>query len=207
MHWGRRRARDAASALAVFTVAGLAAANGWWHKADADFVAWVSRWPDGIESAAEIVLIGGTVTVLPAVLALAWLRFERLAVLLELAVAAVAARLLAVPLKDAFEVNRPRSSDGVTIREAASDFAFPSAHAAVAFAIASVWVVAARSENGRGRADAVIVCALAALVGVLRWYMGAHFVVDVVGGAALGVALGLVVTAAGARLRGGRVGR
>lgn len=75
-------------------------------------------------------------------------------------------------------------ADVVTRGEAATGNGFPSAHATVAAAVATAawpWI---------GRPARVVLVALAGAVAVLRVYVGAHLPLDVVGGAALGVAVG-----------------
>ena len=77
------------------------------------------------------------------------------------------------------------------------DHSFPSGHASASFCVAAfVLVTAARSVSRGSRASpvpalaAVAVLALAALVGVARVYLGAHFPGDVLGGALLGGVFG-----------------
>jgi undecaprenyl-diphosphatase len=73
---------------------------------------------------------------------------------------------------------------------------FPSGHAAVAFAMATV-VAPVLRPTGR-----VVAFAVAALVAFARVYVGAHLPLDVIGGAALGILLGsLWNIAIGARRR------
>jgi membrane-associated phospholipid phosphatase len=99
----------------------------------------------------------------------------------------VAAGLTAV-LKDAFDRVRPALADPavqalVATPESAS---FPSGHAATAFAAA----VAVGAFHPRVRWPLV---GLAGLVGLSRIYLGVHYVLDVLAGAALGIAVGLIV--------------
>ena len=61
---------------------------------------------------------------------------------------------------------------------------YPSGHAAVAFAIATV-LAPALPRTGR-----IIAYTLAAVVAVARIYVGAHLPLDVIGGAALGILIG-----------------
>ena len=90
-------------------------------------------------------------------------------------------------------VDRARPGDlgiGVVIRGArAVGSGFPSGHSAVAFAGAVVLVFALR---GRWR---VVPIALAAIVGLARIYVGAHLPLDVLGGAGVGVLIGVVLHA------------
>ena len=65
---------------------------------------------------------------------------------------------------------------------------YPSGHTAVAFALATVVALwfGARSRCAR------LALAAAAVVGFARLYVGAHFPLDVVGGAALGTICGAI---------------
>jgi undecaprenyl-diphosphatase len=72
---------------------------------------------------------------------------------------------------------------------------FPSGHAATAFAAATV--VAAFHPRLR-----VPIFALAGLVAVSRVYLGVHYWLDILAGAALGVLIGVVLTRVALRLPG-----
>jgi len=72
---------------------------------------------------------------------------------------------------------------------------FPSGHAAMAFAAATVVAILAP----RLRVPALV---LAALVAFSRVYLGVHFLSDVLAGAVLGIGVGLLVSAVGPRLAG-----
>lgn len=87
---------------------------------------------------------------------------------------------------------RPRPSEGACghagLRPLAEDpdvFSFPSGHTAVAFAVA----VAIGGPSG---ALGAVVLALAVGIGASRVYLGAHYPLDVVAGAALGALSGWV---------------
>lgn len=80
--------------------------------------------------------------------------------------------------------------DTVRLRETAEGMGFVSGHAAVAAAIATaLWP----HLDQRGR---VVAGALAATVGVARMHAGVHLPLDVAGGGALGIIIGLAVTTA-----------
>jgi glycosyltransferase 2 family protein len=64
---------------------------------------------------------------------------------------------------------------------------YPSGHAALAFAAATIFAFEMR---GRWRAVPYV---LAVLVAITRVYVGAHLPLDVIGGAGLGLAVGLIV--------------
>ncbi len=83
----------------------------------------------------------------------------------------------------------PRPTIGVRLPvpfDDVSDFAFPSGHAARAFAAAVL--VSIRLRDWRW---AVPLCLYATLVGLSRIYVGVHWPSDVLGGAILGVVLAL----------------
>ena len=88
-------------------------------------------------------------------------------------------------------VGRGRPAEHIahtTIRGAvAHGLGFPSGHSAVAFALATI---AARDVPPSVRP---VLWAGAAIVATARVYVGAHFPLDVIGGAALGIAVGSAV--------------
>ncbi len=103
-----------------------------------------------------------------------------------LAAAGILAWLLAKLVKSVVERGRPGALvEGVILRDApVGGLGFVSGHVAVATALAiAAWPYLALPARW-----AVVV--LAALVGVLRMYVGAHLPLDVVGGASLGLATG-----------------
>jgi undecaprenyl-diphosphatase len=98
-------------------------------------------------------------------------------------------------LKDVVERPRPPGQiDGLHVRESIDGFGFPSGHSTMAFALAAALhpMVAARWRWAPW--------VLALVVGLGRMHVGVHWPLDVVGGAALGTAIGsaawLVVVAA-----------
>jgi len=104
-------------------------------------------------------------------------------------VAGAAAWLASSGLKEIVERPRPRlASLGRVPREVADSFSWPSSHAAIAAALATVLLLTV----ARGRAGRGLVAAVAVLVAVARVYLGAHWGLDVLGGAALGVLAGYV---------------
>jgi undecaprenyl-diphosphatase len=110
----------------------------------------------------------------------------------------VAAGLTAL-LKDVFDRVRPALADpGIQALVATPESAsFPSGHAATAFAAA----VAVGAFHPRVRWPLLV---LAGLVGLSRIYLGVHYVFDVLAGAALGTAVGLVIVWAIRRLAAAR---
>jgi undecaprenyl-diphosphatase len=104
------------------------------------------------------------------------------------ALAAIAAAGLTSVLKDLFDRVRPALTDqGIDALVATpASPSFPSGHAATAFAAA----IAVGAFYPRLRWPLLT---LATLVGLSRIYLGVHFSLDVLAGATLGVAAGLVV--------------
>jgi undecaprenyl-diphosphatase len=98
------------------------------------------------------------------------------------------ASLLSDLLKQLVERPRPELTDGSIDPAVATPDSpsFPSGHTTTAFAAA----VAVSVLQPRLRAPLM---AVAALVGVSRAYLGVHFLIDVMAGAALGTAVGLGV--------------
>ena len=104
-------------------------------------------------------------------------------------VAGVVAWYVAPVVKDWVDRPRPAALIPATIIHAGGTtqgLGYPSGHAAVAFAIATVLAPAL------GRTGRIIVYTLAAVVAVARIYVGAHLPLDVIGGAALGILIGSV---------------
>ncbi len=106
-----------------------------------------------------------------------------------------AASLLAFALKDLVDRARPELADPAIdpLVATPSSPSFPSGHTATAFAAATVLA----SYHPRLRWPAY---GLAALVGASRAYLGVHFWLDVLAGAALGLAVGLAAAWAGRRV-------
>lgn len=84
-------------------------------------------------------------------------------------------------------VERPRPPglvDGLQVREHIGGFGFPSGHTTMAFALAAALQPILPTRWRR------LVWGLAVAVGVARMHVGVHWPADVVGGAALGIAIG-----------------
>lgn len=109
----------------------------------------------------------------------------------EVAVALVPVNLVVEGCKYALDRTRP---DGARKR---SNSAFPSSHAANAFAVATVLA-------RRWRRGAPWFLAYATLVGFSRMYLDRHWASDVLGGAIIGVTLAWLVSRAFGRWRAGR---
>ncbi len=145
-----------------------------------DLPAWAG-WPLRVVMPLGTLLAGLTVTALTA----AWThrRGPRPALAVLLAVA-IAYRLDNV-LKDVIE--RPRPPQVLTmlhVRETIGGFGFPSGHTTMAFALAAS-LLATLAPRWRW-----VAWGLAAAVGAARMYVGVHWPADVMGGAALGTAIG-----------------
>ena len=108
------------------------------------------------------------------------------ALFVRVLVADAAAELTSAALKWAIPRHRPRLHALVPMPHGHS---FPSGHAATSFACATVLAAAAAP---RGRAAFY---SLAVLIAFSRLYNGVHFPLDVIAGAALGVAIGVAVRA------------
>lgn len=177
--------------MAIVLVIGLGAVarNTAVSQAELDVFSWFNRWPDLIGRPLWLVMQLGSLWggLAVGVVVMAVLRGWRGAV--AGAVAAVGAWGLAII--DKTWVNRGRPADYLTVvnsrfEHLPSGNGYPSGHTSVAFAVATL---VAGSLRGRWR---VVPYVLAALVGVGRLYFGAHLPLDVIGGAALGVAVGML---------------
>lgn len=109
--------------------------------------------------------------------------------------AAALASLLVALLKELFDRTRPAFADPAVeaLVPTPDSPSFPSGHAATAFAAAAV--VGAFYPRLRWP-----VFGLAALVGLSRIYLGVHFWLDVIAGAAIGIAIGLAAAWASRRI-------
>lgn len=162
----------------------------------------VNGLPAGLEWIVWVPMQFGAILAVPAVALVAWLVWRRWRPPVALLTAGLAAWLIAKALKEVADRGRPATYlDDVELRGGSvggghnQGLGFPSGHASIAFALATV---AACWLPNRHRWAAF---ALAIVVGFGRMYFGAHLPLDVVGGAGLGIALGgatlLVVHAVG----------
>ena len=171
-----------AAYLALHLVAAGNAPYGWEH----DLVDAATRIPGPIGGPMRAIMDLANRALLPLYAALAWLVTRRLPVAVAVLVAATIEGFGIDHLKEWAE--RPRPT-GVRIRDHAGGFGLPSGHTAFACAVA---VVIATQLRGWWRA---VPCAVAAVVGVARMHVGAHYPLDVVGGALWGTAAAFVALA------------
>jgi undecaprenyl-diphosphatase len=174
--------------LVVLLVSALAASGG-------DVAAWersvfraINDLPEFLYPPVWVVMQFGSFWAIVAVGAVA-LAFRRFRLAIGLAIAGVSVYLLAELLKAI--VDRPRPAALLTdvhIRGAApTGNGFPSGHASVACALAVIaWLWFGPRLRWIFIAAAVVVC-------FARLYVGAHLPLDVIGGAALGIASAALV--------------
>ena len=154
-------------------------------------VSWLN-WP--FEELSRIGRLGLVWLVVAAALALLQRRPSLFVTVLG---ADIVADLLADGVKDAIPRTRPHVGHLIALPTSGS---FPSGHAATSFACATVLAVAVP----RGR---VAFGVLAAAIAYSRLYDGVHYPLDVLGGAVLGVLVGLTALRLRAtRRRGSRRG-
>jgi undecaprenyl-diphosphatase len=122
--------------------------------------------------------------------------YRRWGALLLTVVAIVVADVLTMAIKPLVERPRPfvRYPEPATLVRHPTDYSFPSGHAATSFAAATILSFAFPRW-----APAFLV--LAAAVAFSRVYVGVHYPLDVIGGAALGVAIAFGLNVLVARRR------
>ena len=188
----RRRQADALTAavgLGVVVVCGVLVANRVLVGTDVAVFRRVNHWPGWLYPPMWTVQLSGVIGALPVVAAAAALLRR-----LRLAAALAAATLLKPALEDAAKTFVQRARPAETLHDvilrgnsAAHGLSFPSGHAMVIFAIATL---VAPYFKGWWK---VLPWALAAAVCLSRVYLGAHFPLDVAAGAGLGVFIGGVL--------------
>lgn len=193
---GRRFSRADAVALVVsiavlVATAFVASARRVGALEEAAFEAF-NGLPDALAWAVWPPMQAGAILAVPAAALAALVAWRRWRPAASLLAAGLAAWLLAKAAKAVAERGRPATYlDGVELRGGSvggghnEGLGFPSGHAAIAFALAAV---ATGYLPARRR---WVPFALAVAVSAGRLYFGAHLPLDVVGGAGLGVALGI----------------
>ena len=190
----RRRADAlvAAAGLGVVVVCGVLVANRTVMDTDVAVFRWINHWPGWLYPPMWTIQLPGVIGTLPLAAAAAALLRR-----LRLAAALAAATLLKVSLEDMAKIfvqrNRPAETlPDVILRgqSAAHGLSFPSGHAMVIFAIAALAAPYVK------RWWKVLPWALAAAVCLPRVYLGAHFPLDVIAGAGLGMFIGGVLNLA-----------
>ncbi|QYG91531.1 phosphatase PAP2 family protein [Iamia sp. SCSIO 61187] len=173
------------AAVATLVATTAAALPGDLVAGEVAVLRWANDLPRGVGAPMQLVMhlgasLGALVVVAVAALARRW----RLAA--AALVGLLVARLVAGGLKVAVDRARPPAllADVVVRQHLPADPGFPSAHAAVAAALA----VVAGWEAPRLR---IPLAALAVAIGLARLYVGVHLPLDVLGGWALGVLAGL----------------
>jgi membrane-associated phospholipid phosphatase len=175
-------------ALAVAVVLGVVAHRSAPSAAELDFSRWLMNGPDPVARPLWLIMqFGATVAgAIAAAVIMGLLRGRRgaLAALVTAFVAWLVARLTKTV------VDRGRPADYLAevnhrFEPLLRGHGYPSGHACVAFALAAL---IGGSVDGAWR---VLPWLAATLVAFGRLYFGAHLPLDVVGGAALGVAVGL----------------
>jgi glycosyltransferase 2 family protein len=196
-----RTARNVAGlAVGVGTLLGTAAlARRPTPKTEARLFRAINRLPGWAYPAIWPPMQYGTFGTVPVAAAVALAR-RRPRLALALGVGGTAAWVLAKAVKPVVGRGRPASVVEAVLQRGAEegDQGFPSGHAAVSAAL----TVAAWPYLSRGWR--VPLAALSGFVPFARIYVGAHLPLDVVGGSALGLAIG---TAVGLAVPARRIGR
>lgn len=172
--------------LVVVTLGALAVGEGDPLPGETGTVEWWNGLPGAVGWPLRAIMQLGTLWVALVVLAATLWRFRRVGMLAPAALAlsvAVAFRLDNV-IKDVVE--RPRPFDvlpDLVARDHVGGFAYPSGHTTMAVAtVAALHPVLPRRAR-------VVAWAAALLTALARLHVGAHWPLDLVGGAALGTAI------------------
>lgn len=187
----RRRADAlmAAAGLGVVLMCGVLVAHRLLAGTDVALFHRINHWPGWLYRPMWVVQLSGVIGALPLLAAAAALlrRFR-------LAAALAAAALLKVSLESVAKTYVQRARPAETVPDvilrgnsAAHGLSFPSGHAMVIFAITALLALYLKGWWK------VLPWALAAAVGLSRMYLGAHFPLDILAGAGLGILIGSVL--------------
>jgi membrane-associated phospholipid phosphatase len=163
---------------------GIAARRKGLSRTEADVFRLVNDLPAALEKPLVVVMQAGSLAAVPAAGALA-LAARRPRLARDLVTAGALAYVLAKVVKAIVGRGRPGSLLGhVLLRGVtATGLGFPSGHVAVAAALATA------AGPHLGRTGRRVTWATVAVVAVARMYVGAHLPLDVLGGAACGLAV------------------
>ena len=179
----------AAAGLGVVVVCGVLVANRLVVGTDVALFRRINHWPGGLYPPMWAVQLSGVIGALPLVAAAAAL-LRRLRLAAALAIATLLKVSLEAVAKTFVQRRRPAETLSEVIlrgQSAAHGLSFPSGHAMVIFAIATLVAPYLKSWWK------VLPWALAAAVCLSRVYLGAHFPLDIAAGAGLGVFIGGVL--------------
>jgi membrane-associated phospholipid phosphatase len=186
MRWRVRRfdVALAAAGATVLATSALLARRGLYGWEAASFHA-INGLPGTIRPFVWMLNQYGTAITIP-VAAIVALLFRKWRMAIALAVSGILVYWLAKVLKEYVARGRPAALlEGVVEREAFAPMSlgYPSGHAAVAWAITIVVLAYL------GRPWQIAALALAVIVPLYRMYVAAHLPLDLIGGAALGIAV------------------
>jgi undecaprenyl-diphosphatase len=179
----------AAAGLGVVLMCGVLVAHRLLAGTDVALFHRINHWPGWLYRPMWVVQLSGVIGALPLLAAAAALlrRFR-------LAAALAAAALLKVSLESVAKTYVQRARPAETVPDvilrgnsAAHGLSFPSGHAMVIFAITALLALYLKGWWK------VLPWALAAAVGLSRMYLGAHFPLDILAGAGLGILIGSVL--------------
>lgn len=177
-----------ALAIGVLILSALPLGGNTVSPAEREVFEIINDLPDWLHGVVWPIMQFGNVIAVAAVAAVA-AGFRRIRLALDVVVAGTSAWLLAQVVKGLVDRGRPEALlDHVLVRgDPAAGYGYVSGHAAVATAMATVL------SHYLGPVGRTIVWATAAIVGLGRIYVGAHLPLDVLGGTAMGWAVGALV--------------